>query len=207
MGHSIAFAQLKGGTGKTTILAHLAHSWAHHGKNVGLIDLDQRGELSKWFELHREVHLNLKETHIWRAGPDIERSEKYHDLTLIDCPGDTDAQLHLVIRHCDMVLVPCQPTGMDVRAALAILEIAKSEGKPAYVIMNRAPPRGGHTDKTVEKLRERGAKVMNSSLGSRVAFSAGMLDGYTAMSGGRKTSARDEVENLRKELDLVIEKL
>lgn len=207
MGHSIAFAQLKGGTGKTTILAHLAHSWAHHGKNVGLIDLDLRGELSKWFETHREVHLNLKESRIWRAGPDIDRSEKRHDVTLVDCPGDADVQLHAAIKKCDMVLVPCQPTGMDVRAALAILEIAKTEGKPAFAVMNRVPPRGGRLAESIATLQAQGAHVLKSHLGNRVAFSSGMLDGYTAMSGGKKTSARDEVENLRKELDLILEKL
>jgi len=207
MGHSIAFAQLKGGTGKTTILAHLAHSWAHHGKNVGLIDLDLRGELTKWFETHREVHLNLKESRIWRAGPDIERSEKRHDITLVDCPSDADVQLHVTIRKCDLTLIPCQPTGMDVRAALAILEIAKFENKPAFVVMNRVPPHGKHTAESIATLQAQGARVLKSQLGNRVAFSSGMLDGYTAMSGGRKTSARDEVENLRKELDLVLETL
>jgi len=204
MGKVITFAQQKGGAGKTTALIHLAHSWAHHGNSVGLIDLDPQRSLTSWADLHRETNLNAVSTKDWKAGVDIRRSAQLHDITLVDCPGNADILLRSAIRESDLVLVPCTPTGLDVWATSAVLELARREGVPARVVLNRVPARGGAVEQIVELLHEKGADLLDSRLGNRVAFSSGFLAGRSAVSGTRKSSARDEVEALRNEIDGVL---
>lgn len=207
MGTKIAFAQQKGGAGKTTILSHLAHSWSRAGTHIGLVDLDPQRSLTRWAELCSEIDIDLKQSKDWRAGSDIRDSGKNHDITLVDCPGNADILLRAAIRECDLVITPCQPTGMDVWATGAILEICAAEKTPCVVVMNRVPPHRGKTSEMLEKLAGMEAEVLESMLGNRVAFSAGLLDGMTAISGNRKSTARDEVEALRTEIETTLKNL
>jgi len=46
MAQIITIAQQKGGTGKTTIAAHIAVSFAQTGRRVAIIDIDPQGSLS-----------------------------------------------------------------------------------------------------------------------------------------------------------------
>lgn len=207
MGTKIAFAQQKGGAGKTTILSHLAHSWTRAGADVGLIDLDPQRSLSNWAQHFSEADFDLKQSKDWRAGSDIRDLGKRHDITLVDCPGNADILLRAAIRECDLVVTPCQPTGLDVWATGAILEICGAEKTPCVVLMNRIPPRGGKTPEMLGKLAEMNATVLATKLGNRVAFSSGMLEGTTAISGNRKSIARDEIETLRAEIDDLLLKI
>lgn len=207
MGMKVAFAQQKGGAGKTTILSHLAHSWSRAGKDVGLVDLDPQRSLTQWAQRCGEFEFDLKESKDWRAGLDIRDSGKRHDITLVDCPGNADILLRAAIRECDLVLTPCQPTGLDVWATGAILTLCKAEKTPCRVVLNRIPPRGGKTEEMLAALSDMEASVLASRLGNRVAFSSGMLDGTTAISGNRKSIARDEIEALRMEINAVLASL
>ena len=207
MGLKIAFAQQKGGAGKTTVLSHLAHSWTRAGMDVGLVDLDPQRSLTQWAERCSDVEFDVKESKDWRAGSDIRSSGKLHDITLVDCPGNADILLRSAIRECDLVITPCQPTGLDVWASAAIIKICDAEKTPCRIVLNRVPPRGGKTDEMLAELEDMQATVLTSTLGNRVAFSSGMTNGTTAISGNRKSIARDEIEALRNEIDRVLTNL
>ena len=45
----ITVAQHKGGAGKTTLVAHLAVSWAEIGQRVAILDTDPQGSLGTWY--------------------------------------------------------------------------------------------------------------------------------------------------------------
>ncbi|HSM42332.1 MAG TPA: ParA family protein, partial [Afifellaceae bacterium] len=49
-GKIITIAQQKGGSGKTTLAAHLAVAWAQQrGTRVAILDIDPQGSLGEWF--------------------------------------------------------------------------------------------------------------------------------------------------------------
>lgn len=203
----LAFAQQKGGAGKTTVLAHLAHAWAQTGRSVGLADLDPQRSLSIWAGVRADAPYTVVESAGWRAGSDIKDLVRDHDVTLIDCPGNASNLLEAALRAADMVVIPCQPSMLDVWATAPVLEMAGKEKTPARVLLNRVPPRGNAPDLARAALKDTGATLLKSTLGNRVAFANGFATGTTALGLSRTSRASAEVTALRKELERTLKKL
>ncbi|MFQ5621795.1 MAG: AAA family ATPase [Paracoccaceae bacterium] len=200
MGKVIVFAQQKGGSGKTTVLAHLSRSLTDHGRSVQLVDLDPQRSLSQWASLVTDPPMECVESKAWRAGSDIGEAAAGHDLVLVDCPGHASPLLEAALRCADLVIVPCQPTGLDVRATSSVLEMAEKEGTGARVLLNRVPPRGRRAERCADDLRRSGARLLSSRLGNRVAYSSVFLDDTPArLKPG--TKAFWEIEALREEIE------
>lgn len=200
----IVFAQQKGGAGKTTVLAHLGHAWARAGRSVAMVDLDPQRSLSTWAAQQRDHDYACIESAGYRAGPDIRDLARKHDVTLIDCPGNASTLLEAALRAGDLVIVPCQPSMLDVWASGPVLEMARREKTPARVLLNRVPPRGRTVEDVRDSLSEAGAELLETTLGNRVAFAAGIGNGTTALGLGRSTSAAREIETLRAEIEALI---
>ncbi len=49
-GRAFTVAQQKGGSGKTTLAAHLAVAFTRGGKSVAVLDTDPQGSLGEWFD-------------------------------------------------------------------------------------------------------------------------------------------------------------
>ena len=143
----ITIAQRKGGAGKTTLAAHLAVTWANKGRVVTLIDTDPQASLSHWYQ-RREERLGQAGTGLsfvaasgWRAVGEITQRARTSDIVLIDSPANTDADARAAIRSAGLVLVPVQPSPVDVWATLPTLDIARQERVPALLVLNRVPAR------------------------------------------------------------------
>lgn len=200
----IAFAQQKGGAGKTTVLAHLAHAWGGAGRSVGLVDLDPQRSLSMWAQAQTVLEVECVESAGWRAGSDIKDLARKQEVTLIDCPGNASNLLEAALRESDLVILPCQPSMLDAWATAPVLEMAAREKTPARVLLNRVPPRGGLVDEVRAALGKSGAQLMDTTLGNRVAFAAGLARGTTALGTGRSSRATQEVQALRTEIEALL---
>ena len=199
MGSVIAFAQQKGGSGKTTMLAHLAAAKAASGKSVAIVDLDPQGSLSHWHEIGRAEGIDLIETSSYRIGSDLDAARAKYDLTLVDCPGNAAAVLENAIRAVDLVVLPCQTSAMDRWATGSVLEMARAEKTPAVVVLNRAPSQQAATDEARAAFKNSGVQVMNSQFGNRVAFARAFGDGKTALDLAGQSLAKAEVAAFSKE--------
>jgi len=212
VGKIVTVAQQKGGSGKTTIAAHLAIALVRLGKSVAILDVDPQGSLGEWFEA-RERRVGEGRTGIgfrtasgWGARREASRLAREHDVVVVDTPPKSDLESRPAIEAADLVAVPIQPTPVDVWASAATLTIAAKERSPALLILNRVPARASLTDEIMVDIYALGAVVAEARLGNRVAFAASMGKGSTVLETAPTSKGALEAEALAREiLEAVLE--
>jgi chromosome partitioning protein len=205
-GTIITVAQQKGGAGKTTLVAHLAVSLSQRGLSVALVDIDPQASLSYWYAAREETfgaeHTGLTHRQIsgWRTQREVEKLAEEHDVVIVDSAPHAEMETKTAIRSASLVVVPVQPSPMDLWATQPTLELASGERKPALLVLNRVPPRAILSEIIEGKLKELDAKVAKARLGSRVGLAAAMLDGRTVSETQRRSSGATEVKALAAEI-------
>lgn len=206
VGKVFTVAQQKGGAGKSTLAAHLAVCWSRRNKSVALIDIDPQGSLSAWYA-ERQIALGSNNTGLsfhsvtgWRTKNTVDAVSKDHDIVIIDSPPHAETEAKIAVRAADLVIVPSQPSPMDVWATKATLELAEKEKSSVIMVLNRVPPRASLTARMIERLNNLAVAVAKSSIGNRVAFAESMVDGLTAIETKPRSLASSEVSALASEL-------
>jgi chromosome partitioning protein len=205
-GKIITVAQQKGGSGKTTVAAHLAVALARLGHSVAPLDVDPQGSLGEWYEA-RERRVGEGRTGIgfrtasgWGARREAGWLARDHDMVVVDTPPKSDLEARPAIEAADLVAVPIQPTPVDLWASAATLAIAANERSPSLLILNRVPPRASLTAELMDDILALGAAVAEARLGNRVAFAASMGDGGTVLETAPGSKGAEEVDALVREI-------
>lgn len=202
----ITIAQQKGGAGKTTLAAHLALAWQGLGERVALVDIDPQGSLSHWFAL-REAHLGKGNTGIdltqitgWRASAEIDRLKRAYSLVVVDSPPHAQTDAKIAVRAANLVVIPVQPSPLDVWATRPTVELAASEKVPALLVMNRVPSRRLMTDDMIAALGEIQAELAAARIGNRSSFAMSMAAGLGIAEHAPDTIAAREVGKVAREV-------
>ncbi len=200
----ITIAQQKGGAGKTTLVAHLAVAWSRQGKRVAAIDVDPQRSLTHWAALRgkdgRRVGFTLATTAGWRLGIETARLVAEHDVILIDSPPHAETEARAAIRASGLVVVPVQPSPMDVWATKPTLDIARAEGRPALLVLNRVTARTRLAAEMSERLDLNGVRLAATTLGNRVAFAASLAVGSGVTEFEPASAAAAEITALADEI-------
>jgi chromosome partitioning protein len=199
----ITIAQQKGGAGKTTMAAHLAVAWASSGRNkVAIVDIDPQGSLEQWYRV-REAHLGADEVKLtfasisgWRVRSELDRLKYTHDIIVIDSPPHTDAEARTAIRAADLVVVPLQPSPMDVWATSATINVCKQEKVPVKMVLNRVPPNAGITEAVSGEM----IGLTSHRFGNRVAYAGSLMQGLGVTEYAPSSKAAEEVRGLAREI-------
>lgn len=184
-GRIITLAQQKGGSGKTTVAAHLAIAHARRGFSVAILDVDPQGSLGVWLEA-REATLGSDTTGLtfrtasgWGARREARALARDHAIVVVDTPPKSDMEARPAIEAADLVCIPVQPTPVDLWATSATLEMLARERRPGLLILNRAVPRAGLTMEISDAVRALPVPTAQTTLGSRVAFAGAMGKGLS----------------------------
>lgn len=197
---TIVFAASKGGVGKTTLCAALSSfaSTAGKKKKVAIIDLDPQGSLVTWWNQRQAESPELIEA---TAGDLKEVLEKAtaagYDYVFIDTPPGHMKTIETGISNADYVLVPCQPSPLDIAAIGDTLSAIEELGKPFAFVMNRVIARTRIGEQAILLLANHG-KVAGIPVAQRTAFATAMTDGRSApeVDGGKR--AEEEISALWK---------
>jgi chromosome partitioning protein len=202
----ITIAQQKGGAGKTTLAVHLALAWAGQGKRVALVDIDPQGSLGAWYQVREEslgagkAGLDFAAITGWRTAAEVERRARDHDIVLIDSPPHAETEARLAVRAAKLILVPVQPSPMDVWATRPTLDLAKAEKVPPLLVLNRVPPRANLTEAMLAAIAKLGVNVAEARIGNRVALATSMLEGRGITETDPSSRAGQEVAALAAEI-------
>ncbi len=206
-GRILTVAQQKGGSGKTTLAAHLAVALAElSGEPVAILDVDPQGSLGTWFEARENTlgedgtGLEFRTASGWGARREARSLARSHGYVIVDTPPKTDSDAKPAIEVADYVIVPIQPTPVDLWATSQTIDLAAREGTPALLVMNRVPPRASLTDEMTDAINETGYDTLTSRLGNRTMFASAMGKGYAATENAPSSKAAEEVNRLVEEL-------
>lgn len=201
----VTVAQQKGGAGKTTLVIQLATALAEAGRKVGVMDIDPQGSLTTWMRRREQLGPEVPELRFamvggWRLGVELDRLKGGLDIVLVDSPPHAETEAKAAIRAADLVLIPCQPSLLDVWASGPTVELAAREGRRAAIVLNRVPPRGKSFDEARAAVTELGCGSLDAHLGNRQAFVAGIARGLGAVESEPRSAAATEARALAVEV-------
>lgn len=202
----VTIAQQKGGAGKTTMAAQLAVAYARDGKNVGLIDIDPQGSLATWYEVRKALvdgagaGISFVQASGWRLSTELDRMKKDVDIILVDSPPHAETDVRIAVRAADLIMVPMQPSPMDLWATQPTLDMARKEKSAALVVFNRTPPKGKLVDAVRTKIQQAEMPVAQTVLGNRVAFAASIMEGKGVVESNPRHTATKEIKALAEEI-------
>jgi chromosome partitioning protein len=202
MGKVITVAQQKGGSGKTTIAANLAVSFARAGLSVALLDTDPQGSLGRWFMARRErgePGMEFSTASAWGVSYECEKLKKLVDVVIVDTPPKVDADLRPALREADLVLVPVASSHVDLWATEGVIDLARRENKSVAIVMNRARTGTRLAAEVAEAAAALEGRVMDTVLSFRVVYAEALGLGQGVQELGR-SPAGAEVQRLADEV-------
>lgn len=186
----IVFASRKGGTGKSTLTAHLAAHVHKASRPCLLIDADPQGSLTLWHSLRGKDEPKLK-TAVRSVGELIAAAKRDGvEWVFIDTPPNVSAVVDDAIRNATMVIIPARPGVFDVDAVQETIKSCRSARKPFAVVMNGAPAlRDDNESRIVTIAREALAKFKAPVWSGQITNRADLLMALGQGEGAREYAA------------------
>ncbi|MEM9635572.1 MAG: ParA family partition ATPase [Pseudomonadota bacterium] len=206
-GRILTVAQQKGGSGKTTLAAHLAVALAKKsGEPVAVLDVDPQGSLGTWYEAREDklgeegTGLEFRTASGWGARREARSLARSHGYVVVDTPPKTDTDARPAIDAADFVIVPVQPTPVDLWATSQTIDLAARESTPAILVLNRVPPRASLTGEMADAIAASGYDTLDARLGNRTVYAAAMGKGIAVTEEAPTSKAAQEIDVLISEL-------
>lgn len=199
----IAVANQKGGTGKTTLALNLAAGLHRRGRTL-LLDADPQASVSQWVALGGNGDLPAVqplEPDALAAG--IAQATTAHRYLVVDCPPTLQTgTVGEVLRNVDLVLVPIQPSPVDLWASIEIAGAVRDSRRhnprlKAFVVLNQLDSRNSLSRSMHEALAELEFPTLGAGLARRAAYRSAAMEGTSVYGlGHRGEAAAREVETL-----------
>lgn len=193
----IVITSQKGGSGKTTLAAHLAVEAERVGDAPAwLIDTDEQGTLSQWHERREAETPQRAEMPFARLAAGLTNmAERGAAYCFIDTAPTISSQSASLIDLADLVLIPVRPSPADLWAVAETVTLVKNAGKPFLFVLTQAKPQATITAQTVAALSQHG-RVAQSFIADRVPYAGAMTGGRTAPELLPKSAAAQEIASL-----------
>jgi chromosome partitioning protein len=194
---TIVVTSQKGGSGKTTLCAHLAVEAERAGDGPAwLIDTDRQGTLSVWHERRKADTPQRAEVALAQIKNGLALLAE-HDVSycFIDTPPAISNQNAAVLELADLVLIPVRPSPADLWAVSQTVALVQQVEKPFLFIITQAKANASITAQTVAALSHHG-RVAKTFIADRVTYAAAMTDGHSAAESAARSPAAREIAGL-----------
>ena len=129
----IAFANPKGGAGKTTTALILAGELAAKGAQVTIIDADPERWISGWGDLPNKpdnitILSDITEDSI---VDQIEEAQQAAQFVVVDLEGTASLMVANAIGMSDLVIIPVQGSSMDAKGGAKTIKLIQNQARMA----------------------------------------------------------------------------
>lgn len=198
-------ANLKGGSGKSTVTFNLGLWLQMKGQPVVAYDLDPQQTLSDVAEVRREEGY-APPLQVNQPRDSLIDDMKYHPeqtQVLVDVGASNMDAMKLALSIADRIIIPVPPSQPDVWATqrfLNIVEELDSDNKPEIrIFVNRADTHRAikESDETEEVLEQLpGVKLIPQRLYQRTVYRRSLSEGMSIFEISKRSKAVDEFNRL-----------
>ncbi|QDV61968.1 ParA family partition ATPase [Crateriforma conspicua] len=199
-----AFLSQKGGVGKTTLSIHTAAELTRRKRRVLLIDADPQGSALSWSNCREDAMFIVVGMPKATLHKEIEAISADYDDVVIDGPPRAAEIAKSIILAADLVVIPLQPSPLDVWEATKTLDLIREaqvfrpEIRCCLAINRRIVNTAIGRDVRLA-LRELDVPVLKTDIGQRVAFAESAAQGGTVIDAA-DSKAADEIKRFVNEL-------
>jgi len=176
----IAFANPKGGAGKTTSALLLASELAGRGASVAIVDADPEKWLSQWGALPgRPASITIISDVTEDSIVDqIEAAAAAAQFVVVDLEGTASLMVANAIGMSDLVIIPSQGASMDAKGAAKTIRLIRNQARMARreiahaVLLTRtsAAVASRSLRNVRAQLEQAGIPVLETSIVERAAY-------------------------------------
>jgi chromosome partitioning protein len=194
---TLAVISQKGGAGKTTLALNLAAAAERAGLTTAVIDLDPQASAKGWHDQRQQDAPVVISAQAARL-PEVLDTARTHgaDLAIIDTAPHSESAALAAARAADLILIPCRPAILDIRAIATSADVAALAKKPAVAVLNAVPPQGRIHEDAEAAIQSYGLTVAPIRLGQRAAFVHSLTVAQTAVEFDPLGKAAAEVAEL-----------
>lgn len=207
---TIVFAASKGGTGKSSLAFNLGVEASKHG-SAYWADMDPQKSLTAMVEARERHHKDLLSPVLLTDVQSVPATVSYlnsgsyaRDFLVVDTPGSFMEIIKNSIRAADVVILPVQPSPLDILAQEDVARVIDELGKAAQTlfVMNRVDGRASYDD-AMERIS---ALFPNKPLKvhQRQAYMRGAIGGYVGAEMDQKCA--QEMADLWTAVDQIMRK-
>jgi chromosome partitioning protein len=202
----ISFLNQKGGVGKTTVSFNVVCELASRGKKVLFVDSDLQGSASLLNEA-RESDLGFPIVSI--ANPSINKAVQQikadYEYIVIDGIPSISKITQSTILASDVVVVPMQPSGVDVWATESLIEMVDAARvlNPDVVVgivLNRFDGNRVLAKGILDMVEQTDWQVFDTAIGNRAVFQKSVTYGKSVAELERNGKADMEIKSLVDEI-------
>jgi chromosome partitioning protein len=193
----IAIISQKGGAGKTTIAIHLAVAAEQSGQTAVIIDLDPQASATSWKDSRQGDTPAVVSAQAARLVAVLEAAKMGGAaICIIDTAPHSESAALAAARAADLILIPCRPSILDLRAISNTIDIAKIAGKSVSVVLNSVSTRGSLAEEAAAAVAVYEVNIAPVQIGQRAAFMNALTNGQTAQEYEPNGKGSNEMQQL-----------
>ena len=201
----VTFANVKGGSGKSTLCINMAAILIREGYSVALIDADQQKCSQDWITGTRDKLLSRIE--IIDQAEFIASENVDVDFLLIDTQGSLTKEMAQFLFQSSLIITPCRVSRDDIVGQGWIEVFLKQSNRdikkaPILTVLNGVNKRSSILSHVIEQLKEDGVQVAETCISQRVCFAETNVNKISVI-GYNKHATREIVDLTNEALNLI----
>ena len=196
----VTFANVKGGSGKSTLCINMAAILIRDGYSVALIDADQQKCSQDWIIGTKDKLLSRVE--IIDQAEFIASENVDVDFLLIDTQGSLTKEMAQFLFQSSLIITPCRVSRDDIVGQGWIEVFLKQSNRdikkaPILTVLNGVNKRSSILSHVIEQLKEDGVQVAKTCISQRVCFAETNVNKISVI--GYNKPATEEIVDLTNE--------